>query len=126
VYAGNYDTYVKTRSELEEAQMKKYKWEQEQIADMKEYIARFGHGSAKLARQAQSKEKTLEKMVRGFLCRVSQGVCLYASWFDTICGIWHRKNGYTLSERSGRKVGHLVEISIWIPPQWLERCGGFG
>ena len=44
--------------------MKKYKWEQEQIKDMKEYIARFGHGSAKLARQAQSKEKTLEKMVR--------------------------------------------------------------
>ncbi|KAA0719331.1 ATP-binding cassette sub-family F member 2 [Triplophysa tibetana] len=27
------------------------------------YIARFGHGSAKLARQAQSKEKTLQKMV---------------------------------------------------------------
>jgi ATP-binding cassette, subfamily F, member 2 len=62
-WAGNYDSYVKTRAELEEAQMKKYKWEQEQIADMKEYIARFGHGSAKLARQAQSKEKTLEKMV---------------------------------------------------------------
>lgn len=34
---------------------------------MKEYIARFGHGSAKLARQAQSKEKTLDKMVRGGL-----------------------------------------------------------
>ncbi len=33
--------------------MKKYKWEQEQIANMKDYIARFGHGSAKLARQAQ-------------------------------------------------------------------------
>lgn len=31
------------------------------------YIARFGHGSAKLARQAQSKEKTLDKMVRGGL-----------------------------------------------------------
>ncbi len=30
---------------------------------MKNYIARFGHGSAKLARQAQSKEKTLKKMV---------------------------------------------------------------
>ena len=30
---------------------------------MKDYIARFGHGSAKLARQAQSKEKTLKKMV---------------------------------------------------------------
>ena len=62
-YNGNYDSYVKTRAELEEHQMKRYNWEQEQIANMKEYIARFGHGSAKLARQAQSKEKTLAKMV---------------------------------------------------------------
>ena len=61
---GDYDTYVRTRAELEENQMKKYRWEQEQIANMKEYIARFGHGSAKLARQAQSKEKVLAKMVR--------------------------------------------------------------
>lgn len=37
-YSGNYDTYVKTRSELEENQMKAYKKEQEQIQDMKEYI----------------------------------------------------------------------------------------
>ena len=50
---GDYDTYVRTRSEQDENQMKKYKWEQEQIANMKDYIARFGHGSAKLARQAQ-------------------------------------------------------------------------
>ncbi|KAG4985514.1 hypothetical protein JHK86_033205 [Glycine max] len=67
IYTGNYDQYVQTRSELEENQMKQYKWEQEQIASMKEYIARFGHGSAKLARQAQSKEKTLAKMERGGL-----------------------------------------------------------
>ncbi|KAF3335782.1 ABC transporter F family member 1 [Carex littledalei] len=67
IYTGNYDQYVQTRSELEENQMKQYKWEQEQIANMKEYIARFGHGSAKLARQAQSKEKTLAKMERGGL-----------------------------------------------------------
>ncbi|KAH7422806.1 hypothetical protein KP509_12G026600 [Ceratopteris richardii] len=66
-YTGNYDQYVQTRAELEENQMKQYKWEQEQIANMKEYIARFGHGSAKLARQAQSKEKTLAKMERGGL-----------------------------------------------------------
>jgi len=62
-YTGNYDQYVKTREELEVTQMKRYNWEQDQIADMKEYIARFGHGSAKLARQAQSKEKVLAKMV---------------------------------------------------------------
>lgn len=62
-YGGNYDTFMQTRMELEENQMKKYRWEQDQIAHMKNYIARFGHGSAKLARQAQSKEKTLKKMV---------------------------------------------------------------
>ncbi|CAB1349552.1 unnamed protein product, partial [Coregonus sp. 'balchen'] len=62
-YTGNYDQYVKTREELEENQMKRFNWEQDQISHMKNYIARFGHGSAKLARQAQSKEKTLQKMV---------------------------------------------------------------
>jgi len=62
-YTGNYDSYIKTRAEKEENQMKQYAWEQDQISHMKEYIARFGHGSAKLARQAQSKEKTLSKMV---------------------------------------------------------------
>jgi len=41
--------------------MKQYNWEQDQIAHMKNYIARFGHGSAKLAKQAQSKEKVLAK-----------------------------------------------------------------
>jgi len=61
-YGGNYDTYIKSRAEKEENQMKQYNWEQDQIAHMKEYIARFGHGSAKLAKQAQSKEKTLAKM----------------------------------------------------------------
>uniref|UniRef100_A0A672I0S7 ATP-binding cassette sub-family F member 2 n=1 Tax=Salarias fasciatus TaxID=181472 RepID=A0A672I0S7_SALFA len=32
------------------------------LESLQNYIARFGHGSAKLARQAQSKEKTLQKM----------------------------------------------------------------
>ncbi|KOX73379.1 ATP-binding cassette sub-family F member 2 [Melipona quadrifasciata] len=62
-YSGNYEAFVKTRMELLENQVKQYNWEQDQIAHMKNYIARFGHGSAKLARQAQSKEKTLAKMV---------------------------------------------------------------
>jgi ATP-binding cassette subfamily F protein 2 len=66
-FGGNYDTYLRTRSEKETQQMKKFEQEQQQIADMKEYIARFGHGSAKLARQAQSKEKVLDKMMRSGL-----------------------------------------------------------
>jgi len=61
-YTGNYDTYIKARADKEENQMKQYHWEQDQISHMKNYIARFGHGSAKLARQAKSKEKTLAKM----------------------------------------------------------------
>lgn len=66
-YTGNYEAFMKTRMELLENQSKQYNWEQDQIANMKNYIARFGHGSAKLARQAQSKEKTLAKMVAGGL-----------------------------------------------------------
>jgi hypothetical protein len=45
-YTGNYDAYVRARAEKEENQMKQYNWEQDQIHHMKEYIARFGHGSA--------------------------------------------------------------------------------
>eukprot|EP01061_Rhynchopus_euleeides_P006540 TRINITY_DN1557_c0_g1_i1.p1 TRINITY_DN1557_c0_g1~~TRINITY_DN1557_c0_g1_i1.p1 ORF type:complete len:736 (+),score=324.71 TRINITY_DN1557_c0_g1_i1:29-2209(+) len=66
-YAGNYDQYCITREEKEEHALKRRAWEQGQMKSMKEYIARFGHGSKKMARQAQSKEKTLEKMVRGGL-----------------------------------------------------------
>lgn len=66
-YDGNYDQFVKTKSELEENQMKQYAWEQDQMKSMKEYIARFGHGTSKNAKQAQSKQKVLDKMVRGGL-----------------------------------------------------------
>lgn len=34
-FQGNYDTFMQTRMELEENQMKKYKWEQDQISHMK-------------------------------------------------------------------------------------------
>ena len=87
-YGGNYDSYVRTRAELEENQMKQYQWEQDKIAHMKDYIARFarfGHGSAKLARQAQSKEKTLHKMVdAGLTERVTTDKLLVFSFPD--CG----------------------------------------
>ena len=66
-YDGNYDQFIKTKSEKEENQWKQYKWEQDSIKQMKEYIARFGHGTAKNAKQAQSKEKVLQKMIRAGL-----------------------------------------------------------
>jgi len=82
-YTGNYDTYVKTRAEKEENQMKQYHWEQDQIAHMKNYIARFGHGSAKLARQAQSKEKVLAKMeAKGLTEKVTADKVLVMQFYD--------------------------------------------
>jgi len=66
-YDGNYDQFVRTKTEKEENQWKQYKYEQDQIKSMKEFIARFGHGTAKNAKQAQSREKLLEKMVRAGL-----------------------------------------------------------
>jgi ATPase subunit of ABC transporter with duplicated ATPase domains len=40
-YSGNYDQYVQTRAEQEENQMKRYRWEQEQISHMK--VGALGH-----------------------------------------------------------------------------------
>lgn len=82
-YTGNFDTYVKARAEKEENQMKQYNWEQDQISHMKNYIARFGHGSAKLARQAQSKEKTLAKMeAAGLTEKVVRDKVLVMQFYD--------------------------------------------
>jgi ATP-binding cassette subfamily F protein 2 len=84
-YGGNYDSFMQTRMELDENQGKRYRWEQDQIAHMKNYIARFGHGSAKLARQAQSKEKTLKRMVDGGLTdKVANDKCV--SFYFPDCG----------------------------------------
>lgn len=66
-YSGNYDAFVNTKSEKEEEQEKIFKREQDQIKHVKEYVARFGQGNAKMARQAQSKEKVLDKMLRSGL-----------------------------------------------------------
>ncbi|KAG0288218.1 hypothetical protein BGZ96_007984 [Linnemannia gamsii] len=60
-YGGNYDTYVKTRSELEVNQMKAYVKQQEEIAHIKKFIASAGT-YANLVRQAKSKQKIIDKM----------------------------------------------------------------
>jgi ATP-binding cassette subfamily F protein 2 len=82
-YGGNYDQFVKTRMELLENQAKRYDWEQAQLQHMKDYVARFGHGSAKLARQAQSKEKVMNKMVAaGLTEKVAQEKVKQFYFFD--------------------------------------------
>mmetsp|Transcript_16401 Transcript_16401/g.32075 ORF Transcript_16401/g.32075 Transcript_16401/m.32075 type:complete len:603 (+) Transcript_16401:30-1838(+) len=60
-YTGNYDTYVKTKKELEVNQMKRYEKEQDDIKHLKQFIASCGTFS-NLVRQAKSKQKILDKM----------------------------------------------------------------
>jgi len=60
-YGGNYDSYVKTRSELETNQMKAYDKQQEEIKHIKKFIASAGT-YANLVKQAKSRQKILDKM----------------------------------------------------------------
>jgi ATP-binding cassette subfamily F protein 2 len=60
-YGGNYDSYIKTRSEQEVNQMKAYEKQQEEIKHIKKFIASAGT-YANLVRQAKSRQKILDKM----------------------------------------------------------------
>ncbi|KAI5849265.1 P-loop containing nucleoside triphosphate hydrolase protein [Morchella snyderi] len=60
-YGGNYDTYIKTRTEQEANQMKQYTKQQDEITHIKKFIASAGT-YANLVRQAKSRQKILDKM----------------------------------------------------------------
>jgi len=60
-YGGNYDTYMKTRTEQEVNQMKAYEKQQDEIKHIKKFIASAGT-YANLVRQAKSRQKILDKM----------------------------------------------------------------
>ena len=47
--------------------MRLFEKQQEQVADIKQFVARFGHGTKKNAQQAQSREKLLKKLEEGGL-----------------------------------------------------------
>ncbi|KAJ1677765.1 ABC transporter ATP-binding protein arb1, partial [Spiromyces aspiralis] len=60
-YSGNYDTFVRTKAELEVNQMKAYEKQQAEIQHIKKFIASAGT-YANLVRQAKSKQKIIDKM----------------------------------------------------------------
>jgi len=60
-WGGNYDTYVKTRSEVEVNQMKAWEKEQTDIKHLEEFIRSCGT-YANLRKQAESKQKIIDKM----------------------------------------------------------------
>jgi len=61
-WSGNYDTYVKTKEEVETNQLRRYEKQQEEIKAIKAFIASCGT-YANLVRQAQSRQKVLDKMI---------------------------------------------------------------
>ena len=61
-WGGNYDQYVTTRTEQDKNQLTQYQKQQEEIADIKQFIASCGT-YANLVRQAKSREKKLDKMI---------------------------------------------------------------
>jgi ATP-binding cassette subfamily F protein 2 len=61
-YKGNYDAYVKTEQENNVNQMKRYEKEQSDIKHLKEFINSCGT-YANLVKQAQSKQKIIDKMI---------------------------------------------------------------
>ncbi|EMF11636.1 ABC_tran-domain-containing protein [Sphaerulina musiva SO2202] len=71
-YGGNYDSYMKTRSENEINQQKAYEKQQDEIKHIKEFISKAGT-YANLVRQAKSRQKILDKMeADGFIQPVHQ------------------------------------------------------
>lgn len=60
-YAGNYDSFIKTKGENQVNQMKAYKKQQDEIQDIKKFIASCGT-FANLVKQAKSRQKILDKM----------------------------------------------------------------
>ena len=71
-YGGNYDSYMKTRTEQETNQQKAYVKQQEEIQHIKKFIASAGT-YANLVRQAKSRQKILDKMeADGFIQPVHQ------------------------------------------------------
>jgi len=60
-WGGNYDAYVKTRQEVEVNQMKAYEKEQTDIKHLEEFIRSCGT-YANLRKQAESKQKIIDKM----------------------------------------------------------------
>eukprot|EP00928_Gymnodinium_smaydae_P026861 TRINITY_DN2095_c0_g1_i1.p1 TRINITY_DN2095_c0_g1~~TRINITY_DN2095_c0_g1_i1.p1 ORF type:complete len:619 (+),score=147.85 TRINITY_DN2095_c0_g1_i1:101-1957(+) len=61
-YGGNYDTFVRVRAEQRSHQESTAAMQGRKADSLKQFIARFGRGHKKMARQAQSRMKMLTKL----------------------------------------------------------------
>jgi len=61
-YGGNYDTFLRVRAEQRTNQQAIAAQQGRKVEHLKQFIARFGHGHKKMAKQAQSRMKMLGKL----------------------------------------------------------------
>lgn len=61
-YGGSYDTFLRVRAEQKTNQQAMAAQQERKVSHLKQFIARFGHGHKKMAKQAQSRMKMLDKM----------------------------------------------------------------
>mmetsp|Transcript_32758 Transcript_32758/g.76843 ORF Transcript_32758/g.76843 Transcript_32758/m.76843 type:complete len:616 (+) Transcript_32758:71-1918(+) len=61
-YGGSYDTFLRVRAEQRTNQQAIASQQNRKVDHLKQFIARFGHGHKKMAKQAQSRMKMLSKL----------------------------------------------------------------
>mmetsp|Transcript_20329 Transcript_20329/g.58938 ORF Transcript_20329/g.58938 Transcript_20329/m.58938 type:complete len:622 (-) Transcript_20329:227-2092(-) len=61
-YGGSYDTFLRVRAEQRTNQEAMAQQQQRKVSHLKQFIARFGHGHKKMAKQAQARMKMLAKL----------------------------------------------------------------
>ncbi|KAI9227784.1 MAG: P-loop containing nucleoside triphosphate hydrolase protein [Piptocephalis tieghemiana] len=82
-YGGNYDTFVRTKAEIESNQLKAYEKQQAEIEHIKKFIASAGT-YANLVKQAKSKQKIIDKMeAAGLIEKPEEPLAFKFSFQDT-------------------------------------------
>ena len=61
-YGGNYDTYLRVRAEHRAAHAAHQKQNERRQEHLKQFISRFAHGHKKMAKQAQSRMRVLQRL----------------------------------------------------------------
>ena len=119
-YKVKYDEYVKLRAERREQQLRAYENQQKEIADIKDFIERFGYKPTK-AVQVQSRIKQLEKIVPIEIDEVDNSAlhlkfppCLRSGDYPIICEDVEKSYGshtvfsnVTLTIKRGEKVAFV-------------------
>jgi len=110
VWGGNYDTYMKTRTDIEKNQITQFKKEQDDIKHLQEFIRSCGT-YANMRIQAESKQKIIDKMTaKGLTIMPDEDIKYYFQFPDSeilpppVLAFSNVSFSY-----SGKKEDHLYE-----------------